>query len=57
MKVVFILLTYRLPKNTAKAQWIPETFSTDLRKCGIRLLCSQKFFVITIFLAQGVTSQ
>lgn len=46
---IFYPLNLQLPKNTAKAQWIPETFSTDLRKCGIRLLCSQKFFVITIF--------
>lgn len=55
MQVFFILLTYRLPQNTAKAQRIQETFSFDLCKC-IRLIFSQQLFVI-IFLAQRVTSQ
>lgn len=49
MQVFLILLTCRLPKNTAKTRWIQETFSTDLCKRCIRVIFGQKFFVIMIF--------
>lgn len=51
-QVFFILLTYRLPKNTAKAEWIQEAFSTDLCKCCIKL----KFFSLLLFFPERKVS-